>query len=115
MRLYRPVLGFALALMLAISSLGMAVARGQAAAGSDLVICSGAGFETVTLDAKGKAIGPAHPCPYCLAGHVLAILPDAMILPAPAPTSDAHSPALSNDVTALAPPAALARGPPRAA
>lgn len=56
---------------LAAASVSMAVARGQAAAlphGTAVVICTGYGVMTITLDDQGNPIGPVHPCPECLAG-----------------------------------------------
>jgi len=112
MRRLHPLFGFALALMLAISSMGMAVTRGQAASDKDLVICSGAGMMTVTLDNKGNPVAPTHPCPYCLAGHAPALLPDAVSLPARERGLVTYAPTPVPGVIALSSPPALARGPP---
>ena len=62
----------ALCIALVGGSVTMAVARGNATAlsrgGITLVLCSGLGYRTVSLDAGGNPIGPLHPCPDCLTG-----------------------------------------------
>ena len=65
----RRLAGFALALTIALTSVTMAMARGQTrdAAGS-IIICSGAGVVQIQLDADGNPIGPAHICPDCALG-----------------------------------------------
>lgn len=83
-RLLRPF-GFAtLCLALILGSLSMAVARGNATAlsngGITLVLCSGFGYRTVSLDAGGNPIGPLHPCPDCLAGLSAYIQPAASLI-----------------------------------
>jgi hypothetical protein len=65
-----------LALALALTSQAFALARGQAAAAGEMVICSGGGFLTITVDAEGKPTGPAHLCPDALAAFgAVSILP----------------------------------------
>lgn len=75
----RPFALFLLCLALVAGSVTMAVARGQAAAlsggGTTLVICSGYGVMTVSLDAEGNPVGPVHPCPECLAGLAAYLAP----------------------------------------
>ena len=112
MKWSRPLFGLTLALMLAISSMGMAVTRGQAASTVELVICSGMGMMTVSLDSQGNPVGPTHPCPYCLAGHTPALLPDAVSLPARERGLVTYAPTPVPGVIALSSPPALARGPP---
>lgn len=77
-RLLRSFSALLLILALAAGSVSMAVARGHAAAaagGSTIVICSGYGVMTITLDADGNPTGPILPCPDCLSGLALAVLP----------------------------------------
>jgi len=84
MRFLRFVSATLLILALAAGSVSMAVARGHAAAaagGSTIVICSGYGVMTITLDADGNPTGPVMPCPDCLAGLALASLPEQIALP----------------------------------
>lgn len=64
----RPFLTGCLALVIAATSLTMAVARGQVAVGDSIVICSGYGAVTITLDAQGNPVGPVHICPDCVLG-----------------------------------------------
>ena len=52
-----------LALLLGLTSQSLATARGQTRVGEAVVICSGDSFVTVTLDAQGNPVGPAHLCP----------------------------------------------------
>lgn len=80
----RPAAIVALCLALVLSSWTMAVARGHAAApGSQMVICTGYGLVTVTLDAEGNPTGPVLPCPDCVV--TLAALPAGpVMLPVPA-------------------------------
>ena len=83
-RSFGPVLAVVLSVVLALGTATMAVARGQAAGGGDsVVICSGYGVVTITLDANGNPTGPVHPCPDCLAGLGLALLTDAPHVPRP--------------------------------
>lgn len=80
-RSFGPVLAVVLSVVLALGTATMAVARGQATGGGDsVVICSGYGVVTITLDADGNPTGPVHPCPDCLAGLGLALLPDAPLV-----------------------------------
>jgi hypothetical protein len=82
----RSLSGVLLALVLAITSVTMAVARGHAAAavgGTEMVICTGYGLVKVTLDAEGNPTGPVHPCPDCVAAGA-ALVPQPALAPAPA-------------------------------
>lgn len=77
---FRP-LPYLLALLLIVSSITMAVARGQMASGSEMVICSGFGEISVTLDADGNPVtsvpqSTAYPCPDCLCGLTAALRAD---------------------------------------
>ncbi|MGC9370764.1 MAG: hypothetical protein ACP5DX_14590 [Paracoccaceae bacterium] len=66
----RPTLAIALALMLAVTSLTLAVARGQAPAVGVIELCSGAGLAAVPVDAQGNPTGPAHVCPDGVAAFI---------------------------------------------
>ncbi|SMX33512.1 hypothetical protein [Octadecabacter ascidiaceicola] len=60
------LLSFALALLIAVTSQQMAMARGMARdASGQVVLCTGQGVMTVTLDAQGEPMGPVHICPDC--------------------------------------------------
>ncbi|MFC6584970.1 hypothetical protein [Sulfitobacter aestuariivivens] len=52
-----------LALMLAITSQSMAVARGASAASGQMVICTGTGPVAVFVDAQGQPTQAPHLCP----------------------------------------------------
>lgn len=109
----RAVLGLFLVMLLSVTSVTAAVARGQMAGAVDLVICAGAGLGTVTLDATGMPVSRHH-CPVCTAAPV-AVTPDAPAM-ALRPVTRAVAVAVVNragwqgaDV-----PVPVARGPPLA-
>jgi len=53
-----------LILCLAITSYGVAAARGQNPDfGTEMVICTGVGMTTITLDADGNLVEKTHICP----------------------------------------------------
>jgi hypothetical protein len=101
-----------LAVVLALGSITMAVARGQAAPGETMVICSGYGVVTLTLDENGNPTGPVHPCPDCLAGLGLAVLGETPAILPPARLGRALDRPATLHLASRAAPAALARGPP---
>ena len=95
----------------------MVVARGQAAAlsqgGTTLVICSGYGVMTVTLDDEGNPVGPVHPCPQCLAGLVAYLLPgQSPVVLTVLPGENAVAMAVPNQPRSAGTLVTRARGPP---
>ncbi|ALG91744.1 MAG: hypothetical protein CL814_04835 [Confluentimicrobium sp.] len=70
MTLLRPLLATLLALMLSLTSFTLAAARGQAPAAGEMVICSGLGLQTITVDADGNPVGPPHICPDGVAAFI---------------------------------------------
>ena len=72
----RRLMAVALALVIALTSSHMVLARSHAAAVDRVVICSGYGVMTIDLDADGNPIGPVHLCPECMAAHGFAVLAD---------------------------------------
>lgn len=62
-----------LALVLGVTSIGLASARGQTHVGGQVVLCSGGRLITVTLDAAGQPIGPSHICPDMALGLLAAL------------------------------------------
>jgi len=64
----RPFLALSLALIIALTSGAMAVARGQTSAAGAIVLCTGTGPLSVQVDADGQPIGPLHICPDCALG-----------------------------------------------
>lgn len=63
MILVRALSLIGLVLVLATGSVTMAMARHQARAVDQIVICSGYGFVTISVDAEGNPTGPILPCP----------------------------------------------------
>lgn len=66
----RPIATVLFALCLALTSVTLAVARGQAPAVGTIVVCAGGGFQTIAVDADGNPTGPAHICPDAIAAFV---------------------------------------------
>lgn len=61
--------GFVLALTIAVTSVTMAMARGQTRdAAGVIIICSGAGVVQLQVDREGNPVGPVHICPDCALG-----------------------------------------------
>lgn len=61
--------------MLAVTSLTLAVARGQAPAVGAIELCSGAGMAMMPVDADGNPTGPPHVCPDGVAAFVSVDVP----------------------------------------
>lgn len=101
-----------LALVLALTSVTATVARAQAAGATEMVICSGLGITTITVDAEGNPTGPMHDCPLCLAAMGAALLPALPV--ADRPLSRGLRIDRPADVAGWVrpAPAPLARGPP---
>lgn len=59
----RLITCLALALVLALTSQSMAVARGSAAATGQIVLCTGAGPVAIYVDAEGQPTHAPHICP----------------------------------------------------
>jgi hypothetical protein len=62
----RSIICVSLALMLALTSQAMAVARGASAATGQMEICSGTSAVTVYVDADGAPTTAPHICPECI-------------------------------------------------
>lgn len=111
-RTYRSLAGIALALMLALTSGAMAVARGQTHAAGQVVLCTGSGPVTVAVDADGQPIGPAHICPDCALGFFAAVSEPPGV-PGPAPVAgEPLRPAVEASRASRPLHAARARAPP---
>ncbi len=113
-RLLRISLAFALAGMMVLTSLSVAVARGQAQPMGSVEICQGLTVVRVTLDSEGQPVSPVHLCPDVL-GTLFA--PPAVVFVPATPEQLWHALHAWHDV-ALATGHSLhepqARGPPRA-
>ncbi len=110
---FRIHFALALALLLVVTGQALAMARGTAGAGGQIVLCAGTGPVIVYLDEDGQPTRPPHFCPD-FALHVIAdaVLPPEMAVPAklrpaPAPPRQAQ---ITVPRLALSP---NARGPPR--
>ncbi len=110
----RPILGLLLALLMAVTSVTMAVARGQSPMSSQEVeLCIAGSAQTVSVDASGKPITPRHPCPECTLGMTAFTLVEATApLLRPATRTTTLRPAFAPAAASLTAPAARARGPP---
>lgn len=113
MRRASPLFSLFLTFVLVAGSLTMAVARGHMAASSQLVICSGYGVITVTLDARGNPVQSVHACPDCLAANISGLLPASLVVMSP--TNSRRVALLLATVAphGQTPPNASARGPPQ--
>lgn len=68
------ITAFTLALIVAITSQQLAVARGTAmTAAGEVVLCTGQGIVTVAVDDQGNPIGPVHICPDCALSLMAAV------------------------------------------
>lgn len=76
MTLYRTFLSFALAALIALSAVGMGIARGQAPVAGHVTLCGSFGVHTVAVDADGNVLAAPGHCPDC-AGMLLALSPTA--------------------------------------
>lgn len=78
----RALTALLLSLLLAVTSVTMATARGEAPIGQTMTLCSEGGTITVTLDANGNPVAPhAHLCPDCLSAVLAANLPAPLAIP----------------------------------
>lgn len=75
---FKLLIGIVAALVLAMTSMTMAVARGQARVAGEVVICTGYGVTTISVDAEGNPTGPVHLCP----DMVLAMMAAIAVAPA---------------------------------
>ncbi len=103
----------AVALILAVTSVGLAVARGQRVPAGLIEICTGAGTVMLALDAEGKPAGPVHLCP-----DAALFVAEGLPPPGPRPPDPrvrpVQVPAVASQSGRTAP-TATARGPPAAA
>ncbi len=83
MRSVSRTLLFCLALLIGLTAQQMALARGQAMAAGQVVLCIGGQAVSVAVDDSGKPVGPAHICPDCALGFLSLLLPGTPGLPPP--------------------------------
>ncbi|MBQ0749933.1 MAG: hypothetical protein KBT70_07000 [Roseovarius sp.] len=75
MRPLHPILALGLCLVLALTSQSLAVARGAAQPVGQIVLCTGTGPVTVTVDAEGQPVAAPYLCPDCLPGFAVVLVP----------------------------------------
>lgn len=111
-RPFRSLVALALALLMGVTSLGFAAARGQARIAGEIVICTGMGVTVVAVDAQGNPVGTPHICPD-MALALLAAPPLAPLVLLP-PAGSARAADLPEPAAAQgrAAPRPAARGPP---
>ena len=112
LRFLRPVLIGLMAAILAVTSLTMAVARGQTRVAGEIVICTGYGITTISVDENGDPVGPVHLCPDMVLGMMAALdvpAPDLTRPEGPVSRLTATETALPQTRSAPTP---RARGPP---
>jgi hypothetical protein len=109
----RGVFTFFFSLLLALTSVTLAAGQHAMPQGTTMVICTDLGPQTVTLDANGKPVQPAHSCIDCNAAPVAQALAAPLLMPLP-PLVMLGYLAWADAVTAHSrtPPQAHARGPP---
>lgn len=110
---FRSFSAVLLALLMAVTSVTMAVARGQDRMGDAVEICASFGTSIVMLDANGQPLKSRHPCPDCLTGVTALDLQGLPFGPKP-PQSAGRAIFSATAITApsLPTPQATARGPP---
>lgn len=82
---FRPLCALLLALVLAFTGQGMAVARGAPGPDGSMVICTGTGPVMIYLDADGTPTSPPHLCPDCAMSLLQTGINAALTLRAPVP------------------------------
>jgi len=112
MRKVTPMLGPCLAVILALTSGAMAVARGQTMAAGSIVLCLGTGPVAVAVDTNGQPAGPVHFCPDCALSLFDAAVPVPTTPPEPMQVASATFPQPAASERGLVLPAANARAPP---
>ncbi|SIS67606.1 hypothetical protein [Phaeovulum vinaykumarii] len=108
----RTLFTLLLALVLGATSLTMAVARGQTRAAGEIVICTGYGFSTITVDANGDPVGPVHICPDMVLGLMAALDAPPVVFMRPEGRVERLAPPAPHLVRARRATLPRARGPP---
>lgn len=97
---------------LAATSVSQAVARGQQAGLTDMVICTNGQVVSVRIDANGNIADPAHHCPDCLVAFAAPIPASHPVQPAALPRALVTAVPVPVDAPPAALLAASPRGPP---
>lgn len=77
-RIFRPLSGCLLALILGLTAQSMAWARGAARPVDEIILCTGAGPIMVAVDENGEPTGQAHICPEFSLSLFVALQSDPM-------------------------------------
>ncbi|MDD8023598.1 MAG: hypothetical protein PHX82_10860 [Paracoccaceae bacterium] len=108
----RIVTAVVLAAILAATSLTMAIARGQTRVAGEVVICTGYGVTTISVDANGDPVGPVHLCPDMVLGLMAALDTPPPVLTRPEGRVERIEAPVPVRLSAQSAPIARARGPP---
>ncbi len=111
-RTLRIVAAVVLAAILAATSLTMAVARGQTRVAGEVVICTGYGVTTISVDANGNPVGPVHLCPDMVLGLMAALDTPPPVVTRPEGRVERIETPEPVRLSAQSAPVARARGPP---
>lgn len=114
MKRLRLTLSLLLCLGLALTGGTMAVMRGQMAQSFTMVICTGHGTATVTLDADGNPVDFMHACPDCTLTLAVPGFDSPVVAPRALRWTALRPPVALAAPLPVAWVAVLARGPPRA-
>lgn len=106
-----PALALILAALLAVTSITLAIARGQTRVGGTVVLCSGALYVPGSVNADGNPTTP-HLCPDMALGLVAGLAAPAPEIARPAGRAEALAAACQSDPCPRPVPSAPARGPP---
>ncbi|MFB2530822.1 hypothetical protein ACEYYA_01490 [Paracoccus sp. p3-h83] len=111
--LTKPLLAALLGAVLALTSVTMAMARGQTRdMAGQIVICSGAGVTTISVDRDGHPVQQIHLCPDMVLGLLATLdLPDPAVL-RPQTRAEDLVPAAAPHRAAATAPQPRARSPP---
>ncbi len=111
--IWRNIITTVFAGLLALTSVTLAMGQHAMPIGTQMVICTDLGAQTVVLDANGNPVQPEHSCIDCMAATLAQDLPPALQLPLPPLMAQVHLARAAN-ITAPSRPSAHrhARGPP---
>ncbi|MBY6048036.1 hypothetical protein [Vannielia litorea] len=113
MMVRRVISGLMLAVLL-LAGQALAVARGEAPAAMQMVLCTGFGTQVVHVDAEGNPVSAPHLCPDGLTAMVEAHVPPPAVVPVARALGPVEPAAAPVAVARLARAVFEARGPPLA-
>lgn len=113
-RAFRSYLGILLSVMLAFTGQSMAVARGMPGPAGEVVLCTGQGAVSVTVDENGQPVGKPHICPDCAMTFFAFAAQDPVLPSRPLGSSEKLSPPCKSFQASLRKVDPVARGPPEA-